>query len=153
MQAPHRFSTWGDLGWVRHRYAVAVRAQVLPESPPVCRTSQGGAEATLRPRQKVYISWAGEDNAGAPGKGRAEKPRQGTEGNSSPVWDTEERTENALLFVTLSSAVVSGKAHGASIFQTASHQVGVGGGAAWCNPFPSCREGVSDELRSRVGGL
>lgn len=149
---PAQIQQLGGPGLVWHRHAVPVGAQALPESPSVCRTGQGGAEATLRPRQKVYISRAGEDNTGAPGKGRAEKPRQETKGNSSPVWDTEERTEYALLFVTLYSAVVSGKAYGASIFQTASHQAGAGG--AGVQPLPiTQRWGGSDELRGRAGGL
>lgn len=86
----------------------------------------------------------GEDDAGTRGKGGAEKLRQGTEGSKSPVWDTEERTEYALLFVTVSSAGASGTAHGASIFQTAIHKAGGLGGvspsrcAGWCCGLMSC---------------
>lgn len=64
----------------------------------------------------------GEDDAGALGKGGAEKPRQETEGSSSPVWDTEERTGYVLLLVTVSSAAASVTAHEASIFPTAIHK-------------------------------
>lgn len=138
MQAPHGFSTWGDLGWLRHQHAAAVGAQVPPESPPVCRTGQGGAEATLRPRRKVYVSRVGGNNAGAPGKEGAEKPRQGPEAN----FGTQKREWNMHFHLSLfllqwfrekptepaSSKLKSPSGGSGGAGATPSHHTGMGGG-------------------------